>query len=59
MKFIVGPSGAVTTASDGGSDIGDRAVVSCVLRWFKRMRFPGSRDHGNAPFVYPIRFEPG
>lgn len=53
VKFIVGPSGAVTTVSDAGSDIADPAVVSCVLKCFKRMRFP----EPNATFVYPIRFD--
>jgi hypothetical protein len=58
VKLVVDPSGAVTTAADGGSDIANQAVVSCVVETFKRMSFPELKDRGNATFVYPIRFDP-
>src|SRR6185295_8256928 len=32
VKFVIDRSGSVSTASDGGSDIPDQSVISCVVR---------------------------
>lgn len=58
VKLVVDASGAVTTALDGGSDIADQAVVSCVLQCFKRMRFSEPRERSGATFVHSLRFDP-
>ena len=34
VKFVIDRSGSVSTASDGGSDLPDQGVVSCVVRGF-------------------------
>ncbi len=58
VKFVIDRSGAVSTAQDGGSDIPDRNVVSCVVRGFQNLSFP-QPEGGIVTVVYPIIFNPG
>ncbi len=58
IKFVIDRSGAVTTAQDGGSDLPDTAVVSCVTRGFTNLSFP-QPEGGIVTVVYPIIFNPG
>ncbi|MBK6461392.1 MAG: AgmX/PglI C-terminal domain-containing protein [Myxococcales bacterium] len=58
VKFVIDRSGAVSTAQDGGSDLSDRAVVSCVVRGFGNLSFP-QPEGGIVTVVYPITFSPG
>ncbi|MBI5536863.1 MAG: AgmX/PglI C-terminal domain-containing protein [Deltaproteobacteria bacterium] len=57
-RFIISREGAVTSASNGGSDIPDPGVVSCVIRSFYGMSFPEPKD-GIVTVTYPIMFTPG
>lgn len=57
-KFVIDRSGAVSMAQDGGSDMPDRSVVSCVVRNFSNLSFPAP-DGGIVTVVYPIHFTPG
>jgi hypothetical protein len=58
VKFVIDRSGSVSTASDGGSDLPDQAVVSCVVRGFGNLSFP-QPEGGIVTVVYPIIFNPG
>jgi hypothetical protein len=58
VKFVIDRSGAVSTASDGGSDLPDQGVVSCVVRGFSNLSFP-QPEGGIVTVVYPIIFNPG
>ncbi len=58
VKFVIDRSGAVSTASDGGSDLPDQGVVRCVVRGFGNLSFPPP-EGGIVTVVYPISFSPG
>lgn len=58
VKFVIDRSGSVSTAQDGGSDIPDRGVVSCVVRGFGNLSFP-QPEGGIVTVVYPLIFNPG
>ena len=58
VKFVIDRSGAVSTAQDGGSDLPDQGVVSCVVRGFGNLSFP-QPEGGIVTVVYPISFSPG
>jgi hypothetical protein len=58
VKFVIDRSGAVSTASDGGSDLPDQSVVSCVVRGFNNLSFP-QPEGGIVTVAYPIIFNPG
>jgi outer membrane biosynthesis protein TonB len=57
VKFVIGRDGAVTTASDGGSDLPDQSVIQCVTRSFTNLSFP-SPEGGLVTVVYPLIFNP-
>lgn len=57
-KFVIGRDGSVSVAQDGGSDLPDRNVVSCVVRAFHGLSFPAP-EGGQVHVVYPIMFSPG
>ena len=56
-NFVIGRDGSVSNVSDGGSDIGDKAVTSCVIRAFYGLSFP-QPEGGIVTVVYPIAFSP-
>lgn len=56
-RFVVDRDGRVTTVGDGGSDLADKAVVSCVHRAFYSLSFP-EHDGGLVTVVYPLAFAP-
>jgi hypothetical protein len=58
VKFVIDRSGAVSTAQDGGSELPDPGVVSCVVRGFGNLSFP-QPEGGIVTVVYPIIFNPG
>ena len=58
VKFVIDRAGEVATAQDGGSDLPDQKVVSCVVRGFGNLSFPQPQD-GIVAVVYPILFSPG
>lgn len=57
-RFIIGRDGAVSNAANGGSDLPDSKVVSCVLSQFYGISFPSPED-GIVTVSYPIMFTPG
>jgi hypothetical protein len=58
VKFVIDETGAVKSAQDGGSDLPDPHVVSCVVRGFGNLSFP-QPEGGVVTVVYPIIFDPG
>jgi hypothetical protein len=58
IKFVIDRSGSVSTSQDGGSDLPDQSVVSCVVRGFGNLSFP-QPEGGIVTVVYPIIFNPG
>lgn len=58
VRFVIARDGSVTNVRDGGSDLPDRGVVSCVMRAYFGLSFPKPED-GIVTVVYPIQFEPG
>jgi hypothetical protein len=57
-RFIIDREGTVSTASNGGSDLPDSKVVSCVVAAFYGVSFPAPKD-GIVSVSYPILFTPG
>lgn len=58
VRFLIGSDGIVGSAGDGGSDLPDQSVVSCVVRAFFGFQFPAP-EGGIVTVVYPIMFSPG
>ena len=56
-RFLIGRDGSVAYASDGGSDLPDGNVVSCVVSAFSRLSFPEPAG-GTVVVEYPITFSP-
>jgi hypothetical protein len=57
VKFVIDRTGGVGTTMDGGSDLPDQGVVSCVVRGFGNLSFPPP-EGGIVTVVYPIVFNP-
>lgn len=57
-RFVIGSGGSVTNVQNGGSDIPDSGVVSCVVQAFYGLSFP-SPENGIVTVSYPIMFSPG
>jgi hypothetical protein len=57
-RFVIGADGGVSRVSNGGSDLPDSSVVSCVLAAFNGLSFP-EPEGGIVTVVYPVMFEPG
>jgi tetratricopeptide (TPR) repeat protein len=57
-RFVIGRDGTVSSTNNGGSDLPDNAVVSCVVRSFSGLSFP-QPESGIVTVVYPINFAPG
>jgi pSer/pThr/pTyr-binding forkhead associated (FHA) protein len=58
VRFVIGRDGAVSNVGNGGSDLPDGGVVSCVVRAFYGLSFP-QPEGGIVTVVYPIMFAPG
>jgi hypothetical protein len=58
VRFVIGRDGAVANVGNGGSDLPDSSVVSCVVRSFSGLSFP-QPEGGIVTVVYPISFAPG
>jgi hypothetical protein len=56
VKFIIDRSGAVSLATDGGSDLPDSGVVSCIIRGFQSLSFP-QPEGGIVTVIYPLDFQ--
>jgi hypothetical protein len=57
-RFVIGRDGAVSNVANGGSDLPDAGVVSCVVQAFYGLSFPAP-DNGIVRVSYPIMFSPG
>lgn len=57
VKFLIDRTGAVSLASDGGSDLADPGVVKCVVRGFRDLSFPAP-EGGMVTVNYPIVLTP-
>jgi hypothetical protein len=57
-RFVIGRDGAVSNVSNGGGDLPDSSVTSCVINAFYGISFP-SPDGGIVTVTYPIMFVPG
>jgi len=57
-RFVIGRDGAVSNVANGGSDLPDSGVVSCVVQAFYGLSFPAP-DNGIVRVSYPIMFSPG
>ena len=57
VRFVINSDGSVGTASNGGSDLPDTTVVSCIVRAFAGMIFP-QPEGGIVTVTYPIQFAP-
>ncbi len=58
VRFVIGRDGAVSNVGNGGSDMPDSGVVSCVVRAFYGLSFP-QPEGGIVTVTYPIMFSPG
>jgi hypothetical protein len=56
-RFIISRDGAVSNVSNGGSDLPNSGVVSCVLSAFYGLSFP-SPENGIVTVSYPILLTP-
>jgi Ca-activated chloride channel family protein len=57
-RFIIGNDGGIAAVTNGGSDLPDAGVVTCVLNAFKGLSFP-QPEGGVVTVIYPILFAPG
>jgi hypothetical protein len=58
VRFVIDRSGRVANVGNGGSDLPDSSVVSCVVRSFSGLSFP-EPEGGIVTVTYPITFSPG
>lgn len=58
VRFVIGRDGAVSNVSNGGSDLPDSSVVSCVVKAFYGLSFP-KPEGGIVTVQYPILLQPG
>src|SRR5262249_14448324 len=57
VRFVINHEGAVSNVANGGSDLPDAGVVSCVTRAFYGLSFP-QPENGIVTVTYPIVFSP-
>ena len=58
VRFVIGRDGGIMSAANGGSDLPDAGVVSCVVGAFRGLQFPQQEDGGAVTVTYPISFSP-
>ncbi|HET9954277.1 MAG TPA: AgmX/PglI C-terminal domain-containing protein [Polyangiaceae bacterium] len=56
LRFVIGAAGSVARVIDGGSDIPDPGVVTCIAESFFALRFPKPAG-GNVHLRYRIHFD--
>ncbi|HEX6765870.1 MAG TPA: AgmX/PglI C-terminal domain-containing protein [Polyangiaceae bacterium] len=57
-RFVIGRDGAVSNVTNGGGDLPDSTVTSCVMSAFYGLSFPAP-DGGIVTVTYPIMLVPG
>jgi outer membrane biosynthesis protein TonB len=55
IAFKIAPGGSVSGASLAGSSLNNARVEGCMLRQFKRLRFPVADKGTNAAFPFVFR----
>jgi TonB family protein len=58
IRFIISPSGAVTSSTVAESTLGDRTAEDCVARAVQRVAFPEPEGGGVVIVTYPFVFNP-
>jgi Vault protein inter-alpha-trypsin domain len=58
IRFVIGKDGAVTSSTNGDSDLPDQDVVGCIVNAVKNLSFP-QPENGAVTVTYPINFSPG
>jgi hypothetical protein len=58
VRFVIGRDGAVSSVSNGNSDLPDARAVQCVVQAYYGLSFP-QPEGGIVTVVYPIMFSPG
>ncbi len=58
VRFVIGRDGSVSNVQNGGSDLPDSGVISCVINAYYGLSFP-QPEGGIVTVVYPIMFQPG
>jgi hypothetical protein len=58
VRFVIGRDGAVSSVSNGNSDLPDARAVECVVKAYYGLSFP-QPEGGIVTVVYPIMFSPG
>jgi hypothetical protein len=56
-RFVIGRDGLVLEASDAGSEVADRDVVSCITTAFRGLQF-AKPEGGIVTVVYPLVLQP-
>ncbi|MDF3069850.1 MAG: hypothetical protein K0R38_5451 [Polyangiaceae bacterium] len=57
-RFRIGSDGSVSDVGNGGSDLRDAAMISCVTSAFNGLSFP-QPEGGVVTVIQPILFQPG
>ncbi|MFZ5892653.1 MAG: AgmX/PglI C-terminal domain-containing protein [Myxococcota bacterium] len=57
-RFVISRDGSVSNVANGGSDLPDASVVSCVLSAFYGLSFP-QPENGIVTVTYPMMLSPG
>src|SRR5262249_13366844 len=58
VRFVIGHDGAVSNVANGGSDMPDSGVVSCVVRAYYGLSFPDP-ERSPVTVTVPVLFSPG
>src|SRR5262249_32320137 len=58
VRFVIGADGAISSVGNGGSDLPDANVMSCVIRSFHGLDFPRPQS-GVVVVSFPILLSPG
>ncbi len=57
IRFVIAPSGAVTTSTVAGSTMGNPAAEQCIARAVQRITFPQPEGGGVVIVTYPFMFQ--
>jgi hypothetical protein len=58
VRFVINREGTVSNVQNGGSDLPDSAVTSCIISAYYGLSFP-QPEGGIVTVSYPIMFQPG
>jgi pSer/pThr/pTyr-binding forkhead associated (FHA) protein len=58
VRFVINREGLVTNVQNGGSDLPDSGVTSCIIGAYYGLSFP-QPEGGIVTVSYPIMFQPG